>query len=299
MLELCDAHTACILFQMGDVAEARRRFEAHRRRLEHWAVDYTLYGHERGRKFWLVHAYTHLAMCAWYEGDFSSAEAHWRQAIALHEEMGEQRFCAFNLCHYALTCVTAGRSDEALELARRGLAYSQEFGDRIGVAYGQMTLGIVAVAQGQAAVAATYLQSSLAVGRQSGHRRLLVLSSVYSGRLALAQGALTDAQAHFEEALGAVTHNTALPYVDLAEVLIGRGLLALARGEHGPAADSFQQALQQAPRCAAWHVPEARLGLAKVHLAEGQLDRAYDILRQVVDNPVAAAATRAAARQLL
>ena len=162
-----------------------------------------------------------------------------------------------------------------------------------------MALGIVAAARGQTTMATEYLQRSLAPVQRSGYQRILVLSSVHLGRLAIDRGALAEAQAHFGEALAAATRDSALPYVHLAAVLIGLGLVALARGEHAAAAGYFQHALQQAPRCAAWHVPEARLGLARVHLAEGQLDRAYDILRQVANNPVAAAATRAAARQLL
>ena len=108
-----------------------------------------------------------LPRCAAFQANYAEAETLWRQAIALREEMGEQRFCAFNLDEYGRACITLGRAADAVDLARRGLAYSQAFGDQIGIASGQMTLGMAMAAQGQWTVAAAYLQQSLARGARA------------------------------------------------------------------------------------------------------------------------------------
>lgn len=288
-----------VLLTTGEIEQARCRLEDYRREFEQSSLDFTLYGNERGRKFWTAHAYASLASCAWFQGNYTAAIAGWRQALDLREEMGEQRFCAFNLYNYALACVTLGRYPEAQDLARRGLSYSQTFGDQIGVAFGQMTLGIVSATRGESAVASAYLAQSLATGRQSGNRLLLVRSSVYRGRLALREGEISEAQVHFEEALAAATRHGALPYLFLAEVLTGLGLAALARGEHRPATDYFQQAIQQAPHCPVWSLAEAWLGLARAYLAQGEVAQAHEILWRVVSDPATAAATRQEAQRHL
>ncbi|MBX3001623.1 MAG: hypothetical protein KF893_24080 [Caldilineaceae bacterium] len=266
---------------------------------EQSTLDFTLYGNERGRKFWTAHAYAALALCAWLQGDYVAAMSGWQQVVELREEMGEQRYCAFNLYNYALTCLTLGRYAEALDLARRGLPYSQTFGDQIGVAFGQLALGIITATRGESAVASAYLAQSLAIGRQSGNRLLLVCSSVYLGRLALKEGAISEAQIYFEEALTAATRHGALPYLYLGEVLTGLGLAALARGESGLAIDYFQQAIQQATQGPVWSLADAWLGLAQVHLAQARLAQAQEILVRVANDPVTAAATRQTAQRYL
>ena len=299
LLLLSDWLLTWTMFAAGDIEEARQRVAAFVNELERMSVDFTLYGHEIGRKFWLAHAYAGLARCAAFQANYGEAEALWQKAIALRDEMGEQRFCAFNLYEYARACVTLGRATDAVDLARRGLAYSQAFGDQIGIASGQMTLGMAMAAQGQLAVAAAYLQQSLAAGRQSGHRLLHVFSAVHLGRVLLARGETAEAQVHFEEALGAATRNGALPYINLAGVLNGLGLAAQARQDWDLAAQCHQQALQQASHCPAWEVEDALFGLAQVCLAQGDLPQAHALFDCVAHDRATAAATRAAARRHL
>ncbi|MFO7634265.1 MAG: BTAD domain-containing putative transcriptional regulator [Caldilinea sp.] len=287
------------LLTTGEIDKARQIYEALCAELEAMTGEFTLYGSETGRKFWLAHVYAWLAMCARLQGNYAVAEARFFQAIALREEMGEQRFCAFNLMDYATTCVMMGKNSDALKLAQRGLAFSQAFGDQIGVAFGQMTLGIVAEAQGHYTVASAHLHHSLAMGRQSGNRELLVVSLLHLGRLALVAEQIDEAQAHFDEAMTAAIGEDALPYVYLADILIGFGEVALARLDWRTAARYFRQALRQAPRCAALHVQDAMFGLARVALAEGRSARAHNLLARVARHDATSAATRAAAKRQL
>lgn len=287
------------MFAAGNIEEARQRVSAFVNELERMPVDFTLYGHEIGRKFWLAHAYAGLPRCAAFQANYGEAETLWQKAIALREEMGEQRFCAFNLYEYARACVTLGRAPDAVDLARRGLAYSQAFGDQIGIASGQMTLGMAMAAQGQWTVAAAYLQQSLAAARQSGHRHIHVLAAAHLGRVALARGQMAEAQAYCEEALDAATRNGGVPYIHLATVLNSLGMAAQARGDWELAQQYYQQARQQAPHCPVWALQDALFGLAQVCLARCDLPQAYTLLVHVADDQATAAATRTAARRLL
>jgi len=287
------------LVATGEIDKARQLYEALRAELEEMSGDFTLYGSETGRKFWLAHVYAWLAVCARLQGDYAAAEARWLQTIALREEMGEQRFCAFNLMDYASLCVTMGRTADALKLAQRGLAFSQAFGDQIAVAFGQMTLGIVAAAQGRHAVASAYLHNSLAMGRRSGNRELLMVSLLNLGRLALVADQIDEAQTHFDEAMTAAIGEDALHSIDLADVLNGFGEIALARQEWSAAARYFRQALRQAPRCAVSDIQDALFGLAQVARAEGKVARARNLLERVVRHNATTSATRAKARRQL
>ena len=299
LLLLSDWLLTCTMFTTGAIDAVRKRVADFTSELAGMAVDFTLYGHAVGRKFWLAHAYASLARCDWFQANYHEAEAGWQQAIALREEMGEQRFCAFNLYEYARTSITMGKDTGAADLARRGLALSQAFSDQIGIAFGQMTLGMAMAAQGQWAVAAAYLQQGLVVGRQSGNRALHVHAATHLGRVLLAKGNGDRAQLHFEEALDAAIRNGGVPYVHLAMVLNSLGLAAQARGEWDLAEQYHWQALQQAPGCPAWEVQDAWFGLAQVRVARGELTQAAAIFERVARDPATAAATRVAAERHL
>ena len=152
-------------------------------------VDFTLYGHEIGRKFWLAHSYADLA----------ALRLASRRTTAKPRRCGSKPLPCVRRWASSVSAPSIstsmpvpvsrlGKVRGAVDLARRGLAYSQAFGDQIGIAFGQMTLGMAMAAQGQWTVAAAYLQQSLAMARQSGHRFMHVLSAVHLGRVLLAQG---------------------------------------------------------------------------------------------------------------
>ncbi len=296
LLLLSDRLMIYALFATGALEEARQGTERFMGKLASTPADFTLYGNEVGRKFWLAHSYADLARDHWHQANYAEAETLWQRAIALREEMGEQRFCAFNLDEYGRMCITQGKVAAAVDLARRGLALSEAFGDQIGAAFGRLTLGMAMAAQGQWAVAATYLQQSLAMGRQSGHRFLHVYSAVHLGRVLLAGSDTAAAQVHFEEAFDAATRNGGVPYLHLATVLNSLGLAAQARGDWSLAAQYHRQALQQAPGCPAWEVQDAWYGLAQVCLAQGDPAQAQALFERVAQDGATAAATRAAAR---
>ncbi len=298
-LLLSDRLPIYTLFATGAIAAVRQNTERLVGEIASSAAEFTLYGNELGRKFWLAHSYADLARCRSHVGHYAEAETLWRQAIALREEMGEQRFCAFNLAEYGRTCITLGKLADAVDLARRGLALSEAYGDQVGAAFGRLTLGMAMAAQGQWAVAAAYLQQSLGMGRQSGHRFLHVSSAVQLGRVLLARGDNTAAQALFDEALDAATRNGGVPYVQLAAVLNSLGMAAQARGEWEVAAQYHRQALEQAPYCPAWGVQDAWYGLAQVYLAQGDRAQAQALFARVAQDGATAAATRMAAGHCL
>ena len=299
LLMLSDWLVTWTIFDSGDIETTRQRVAAFVSELEALPADFTLYGHETGRKFWLAHAYAGYARCDWYQGRYRAAEAGWQQALALREEMDEQRYYAFNLFEYARTCVTLGKYALALDLARRGLAYSESFGDQIGIATGRLALGAALAAQGQLAVAEAALQQSLAMGRHSGDRGLYVFAALYLGKAVLAGGRAAEAQAYFEEALDAATRNGSLPYLHLAAVLNGLGDAALARQDWDGAASLYRQVVDLAPHSAAWETQGALFGLAQIALAQGDLAAGYALCERVAHSETAAAATKAAAKHFL
>ncbi len=275
----------------GRWAEARRMYAAMLYGVTLHPVDYTVMGRETGSIFLSAHCHGLAAWCALLEGDYPTAHARFRRAIALREAIGELRFRAHNLSIWAWLQYLEGDTATALHTAQQALQLSRSFGDQLGMRYACVSLGRVQTAIGQDEAARASLYDALMLGRQSGELRLILEPLTELGRLELARGNVAAAKAHFDAGLAAFAKLNEPHSVFIVGVWLGLGWAALAEQDWETARRRFVQTAT-AVGCTAWQLLDAAAGLAEVDMAQGRVDEAAALLAVVAAAPPTAAFTR-------
>lgn len=289
---------AWLTYYGGHFSEARRRFRIALRGFRTAQLDFTLYGQTAGSIFWQAHAEAALGWMAWVAGRYHVAELRMLKALALRDQIGEQRFRAYNLGTLARIYLTTGDYSQAREVACKGLYLSDTFGDQIGIAFGHLALGRVEAAVANWTLAQAHFQQSEAAGRESGHHRLLVESLVELGRVELALGHSQNAKSRFDEAMKSFASLGTAHSNSLTGVVLGLGWAALGLHDFSVAQRMFAQ-VPTMTGCLAWEVMDAMTGLAEVYSAAGGTTQAAKLLSQVLASPVTSYATRTHANQLV
>ena len=287
-----------LLYRQGHFADCLQHLSALLADLEGLTVTFSFYGPAVGPKFWQAHFRASAGVVLWRLGRYAEAQSWLRQALALRDEMGEQRFRARDLVWLSDVLRTVGDYDETERCAQNALELSRAFGDRLGVALAQQALAGVEIVRGRDAQAQERAHESLKQGRRSGEHRLLTDSLVLLGRSELAQGHPAAAKAFLDEAVDAFTRLGTAHSNYMAGVWLGLGWVVLAEGNLARARQRFEQVLD-ARGAAAWEIMEARVGLGAVLLREGQPASAVELLDEVRHAPETAAHTRAYAGALL
>lgn len=245
---------------------------------------------EIGVRFALRQTQGFAASSARLLGNYPTSWEHIKAACKLSEEMGEERFRATDLTDMAVLLQLQGDYDEARVMAQRGLALSQSFDDRINAASGELTLGQIEIDAGRLTLAGEHCRRSLAVAQETDVLALHVASLVALARIERLLGHHAAARRWLEEALSVctqpgVTHTNFLP-----TTLVELGHLACAEQDWPQARQYYSEALAMKGLDAA-EVQDALTGLAEVACAENDVDRATELLDQVIGNPATSAAT--------
>jgi tetratricopeptide (TPR) repeat protein len=136
-----------------------------------------------------------------HRGDQVEAQAMFREALALNEQLGDFAGVATNLNNLGACDTDLGRYEAARSHFTRALAINREHGNRRLAAANLNNLGLVAVERGDYAVARAHYEEALALNRGLGNRFWEGVN-LYNLAIALAdQGACVDARRLFEEAL--------------------------------------------------------------------------------------------------
>ncbi len=287
-----------VLYCEGEFGQSRRILCKLLTYFRESQVDFLVYGHTVGAKFWQAHALGALAHSAYMLGNYHEAKRRLDQAITLREQVGEVRYRAFNLSLFARVMLTTGDYVEAGRLARESLRLSQGCGDRIGVAVARLELGRVETAFGRYTLGQEHCRQSLAVGRQTGNHDLLMDALVQLGRIELALEKPDAARPFFEEAISAFVRLETAHSNKMAGPLLGLGWSALAKGDDATAKRLFQETLCARGRTA-WETMDATAGLAQVAAREGRTLAAIELCTEVQQSTAAAHSTRLSVAQLL
>lgn len=218
----------------------------------------------------------------WWHGAYEQAAEHYRNALDLAREIGDQALAAGAL--QALGTVNRRRReyDQAHDHCAQALALFRELGDRGGEARCLTDLGIVHERQGRYEDAHEHHRRSLIAYRETGSRigETVVLNNI--GLLYQRQGRYDEARHHHRDALELSRRfdfpgDEAESLNALAEAARSMGDLARAAAEHDSAltlAREFSYRPEQA---------RAHDGLAHVHRDLGHIDLARDHARQALD----------------
>ncbi|NML48989.1 tetratricopeptide repeat protein [Streptomyces sp. R302] len=218
----------------------------------------------------------------WWHGAYEQAAEHFRNALDLARETGDQGVAASALAALGTVATRRRAYDRAHEHCAQALALFQELGDRGGEARCLTDLGIVHERQGRYEDAHEHHRKALHVYRETGSRigETVVLNNI--GLLCQQQARYDEARRHHGEALD-LSRRFDFPG-DEAESLNALAEASRSLGDLARAVTEFDSALTLAREFS--YLPEqarAHNGLAHVHRDLGRTDLAHDHARQALD----------------
>jgi tetratricopeptide (TPR) repeat protein len=168
------------------------------------------------------------------QGDYEQARAHYDAALALSQQLEDQRGVATALNGLAGLEGRLGNYAQAQAHFDAALERFQQLGDKLNSARLLSNRGLIALIQGDEARAKTYLEGSLAIRREIGDTIGLIWSIANLGEVATRQGDTTQAIARYTRSL--VLSQKLGAKEGIAVCLEGLAQVAAARGRPLPAA---------------------------------------------------------------
>ena len=150
------------------------------------------------------HAVAHhtAGTLAFHEAHYQGAEAHYREALAIFQRLGQRRHIARTLGNLGNLALAREEHQTARQLYEQGLAIAREVGDRRSIATGLHCLGLLASDSGDFALAQELLEEGIAIARDMGDWSPAAMLGEL-GRVRHVQGDLSAARELLMEALGA------------------------------------------------------------------------------------------------
>jgi predicted ATPase len=208
-----------------------------------------------------------------YQGNFDEAIACCERALLIFRELGHRRSETRSLFRLGMVSVAQGDYDEAKDYFVQGARIARELGAQHLEGYSLVYLSSVSVALGSYDVASGYCKEAVRILRETGHSRGEGLALAWLALLSYHQGDCEAAREYSRQAL-LVGRDAGGRYVQ-AYALTSDGHALVGLGRLDEAADSYCQALALRRQLREHRMAnESLAGLARVALAQGDLDRA-------------------------
>ncbi len=239
-----------------------------------------------------------LGILAALRGAFEEQERRFRESLALYQALGDRLKTAILLNNLAIAARIQNRYEEGERLCWESLALARELGYRRGEARALQNLALLAQTQGRYAEARRFHLQSLRAFRESGDRWGVALALGNLGDLAYRQGRYIQARCLLEESLRLRREmgdqwGTVLALNTLGGVLRAQGRFEEARAYLREALTLSRQ------------IPSLSLTLdiltewARLWAAEGDLERAAEVLTFILRHPAVEDDTRRRAAAFL
>ncbi len=134
-------------------------------------------------------------------GDMDKALKHWKQSLAIREEIGNLQDIAGSLNNIGLIYRTKGELDKALEYYQRGLTLFDKINNPFYIALALNNIGDAYRAKGELNKALEYLQRSLALKEELGNPQDIATTLDNIGIIYRAKGELDKAIECFQRSL--------------------------------------------------------------------------------------------------
>jgi predicted ATPase len=168
------------------------------------------------------------------QGDYMQARAHYDAALALFQQLADQRGIATALDGLAGLEGRLGNYEQSHAHFDAALALFQQLGDKLNSARLLSNRGLIALIQGDEVPARTYLESSLAIRREIGDTIGMIWSIANLGEIAARQGDSMQAIVRYTRSLALSQKLGAKE--GIAVCLEGLASMSAMRGQPVPAA---------------------------------------------------------------
>jgi len=219
-----------------------------------------------------LHAQMGLAIALRGQGKLNDASTLAKAGLAEARERGLQRIMWGYFRTLALITESQGEEVESAEMEREALRIACELGDRIGEAIGRECMGQVAILFGDLAEAQRALEDAIRMQRELGLRSQEAHAMAYLAAVLLWRGDEARALAVARQALEIGVAAGARYAEAWAQYRLGEAQEAL--GRHGEASSSFMAAGALARDLGIGLERTALAGLARVAMAQGDLETA-------------------------
>ncbi len=149
----------------------------------------------------LANAYGNLGIVHQRRGNLDEAEAMYRKALDLYEELGHKEGMARDYGNLGIVHQRRGNLDEAEALQRKALDLHKELGNKRGMANHYSSLGNVHHSRGNLDEAEALHRKALARYEELGHKEGMANAYVNLGIVHDARGNLDEAEAMYRKAL--------------------------------------------------------------------------------------------------
>ncbi|MET7574894.1 tetratricopeptide repeat protein [Streptomyces sp. NPDC005492] len=186
-------------------------------------------------------AHHQLGIAAQNQGDLAAAERHFRNALAIDEQLNDRFGVATSHRQLGIVAQLQGRLEEAEDWYRQSLTIEEELGDRPGIAISYHQLGLIAQGRGDLDDAENWYRQSLTINEELGDRSGMARSHRQLGLIAQLRGRLEEAEDWYRQSLTVNEElgnrpGTAISYHQL-------GLIAQGRGHLDDAENWYRQSL--------------------------------------------------------
>ena len=175
-------------------------------------------------------------------GDYSAAEGHFRQALALWEQTGDAECTSGAHINLGNLAMSQGEFQEAREHHLQALGVCQEIGNVHGATLAQANLAILALEEGDGPAAVGIAEKSLRTLSDSGNVFVRDLVQVVLGEAYLQCGDMNRAKAIFSRVMEEKEHCERVHPLALAGAQRGMGRIALLQGSDSEAFNQLSHA---------------------------------------------------------
>jgi tetratricopeptide (TPR) repeat protein len=222
-----------------------------------------------------------LGRISYWKADVAARRAYHEESMRIYQEIGDLRQESIVRYLLAITALDQGDYDEGRVHHTRVVAGLREVGDRWEEVFTLAFPGLVHHALGNYDAARPHYEQYLRGCRETGDERGVALALRLLSLLSHHVGDNKAAQEFAEQALQMFRDQEVVRWQGSALTLLGHALVGLARLDE--ARGAYRQAVDLLGELArSWDILEALAGLARVCLAQGDLEQAQTHVEEIL-----------------
>lgn len=231
-------------------------------------------------------------------GNYLAAKELIREGLSYARAVNDPWFSAYGIYNLGHTDSLMGKYQEGYEQMQEGLALWRTLGDPHSISLGLNFLVETQIRLGRCEEAITSMQNSIALCERTKNRWGMGTAYRYLGLATLAAGRIVEAQGHLQKSLE--IFGEYFKGWDIARSLIYLGDAVFMAGDLKEAEKNYLDALRLAVEVKSIPVTlDAVIGLARVHLFNGEAERVFELAWYVLGHTAATHDTREISHQLI